>query len=163
MKALGRRIFMVREMTKKRPVLAKIKEFFRTGTYNELVAVVLIVSLVIAYIAYEKNKINKHGVFAIAKVLRYEGAASGGSLYIEIYLGGKTYNATVGNACFRCTGDYYFVKVLKKDPSDNVIFYDESRVLDCIFTKPIPKDGWKKFPVCDDPSIYLPEINPVFE
>ena len=116
--------------------------------YKKLIFTLLIVLLIIGFGFYKITQINKYGVFTVARVLKYESAASGGDLYIEIYFQGKVINATVGNACAKCIGKYYFVKVLKETPSKHVIFFNESPVPDCILRNGIPKDGWKEFPIC---------------
>lgn len=118
--------------------------------YNNLIFVILGVLLIIGYTYFRKNRIDKFGIFTIAKVVRYEGASSGSFLYMTVYLGGKTFNTSVGNSCYRCIGKYYFVKVIKENPSKHVIFYNESPVPECILKNPIPENGWKKFPSCED-------------
>ena len=127
-----------------------MKPLIRNGTRSNLIFVILSVLLIIGYAFYRESQINKFGVFTIAKVERFKGASSGSTLYITVYLGGKTYNTSVGNPCRRCIGKFYFVKVLKQNPTKHVIFYNESPVPYCILRNPIPEDGWEKLPSCEN-------------
>ena len=118
--------------------------------YSQLIGVLLIVSLIVGYGFFRKSQILKYGVFTVAKVINFEGAASGSSLYIDVYFQGKTFRTSVGNHCNFCIGKYYFVKIIKESPSKKIIFYNESPVPDCILSKGIPNNGWKDFPACAD-------------
>jgi hypothetical protein len=114
---------------------------------KELVGGILLILIFLFYIISRDNNIKRHGVFTIAKIIKYEGDADGASLFIDIHFNGKIFSTVVNQGCSNCIGKYFFVKILKQDPS-SVIFYEKEIVPDCILKKPIPIKGWEKIPTC---------------
>jgi hypothetical protein len=119
--------------------------------HGGLLSVITILLIFIAFFVIRKNKMNKEGVFTIAKVIKYESDASGGSLYIEVYFRGEKINTIVNSSCFGCDkdNDFYFVQLLKQNPKYDIYFFEDYPVPDCILKKPIPELGWKELPKCD--------------
>ena len=94
---------------------------------------------------------DKHGIITVAKVTGFEGAESGSDLYLEIYLEGKKYKTSVGQGCQHdCIGRFFFVKVLRDNPTHYIIFYGYKPVPDCIMSNVIYFKGWKEIPDCNN-------------
>jgi len=104
---------------------------------------------VILFSVYNSRMIRKYGVITFAKVVDFESNSSGGDLYITIFYKNKEYKSKINSICKKCIGKYYFVKVLDRDPANNVLLLDDFIVPACILAKPIPYNGWKEIPDCD--------------
>lgn len=112
------------------------------------IVVCLLILSIILYDVYETKKIERDGIITIAKVDKYETNVSGGDMHISIFYKQKEYKSVINTICIKCTGKYYFVKILDQDPGKNVILLDNIIVPQCLLSKPIPYDGWKEIPKC---------------
>ena len=123
-----------------------VKKFF----INNLGVVILfiIVITIFIFVSRKYHKIENEGRITIARVLKREKYASGGSLTIEIHFLGKIYRTKTGSFCMYCINKYLFVRVLAADPARNVIVYDTQFVPDCILDRPLPDSGWVEIPHC---------------
>jgi len=105
---------------------------------------------IIFYERWHDNKIRKYGVYTIAKVDHQERAADVGDLHVDIYYGNEVRRVRLNKSCGGCDGKFFFVKVQKDDPFNNILFYENNPVPNCILKNPIPSEGWKEMPVCKD-------------
>jgi hypothetical protein len=121
--------------------------------YDQVIGVIIIVLLVFLFLYWKTGAVNNEGIITVAKVLRHEGAESGSELYIEIYLDDKKYITSVGQDCQQdCIGNYFFVKVMRNDPTDYPILYGHAPVPACIITNVKIFKGWSKIPDCSNYS-----------
>ena len=117
---------------------------------RSLIFGVFVISMFVIYSLFRKYQLDSHGVITIAKVVRYENAESGDNLWVKVYYNGQIYETMSGSSCYSCIGQFFFVRIVKGDPTGVVILYNDNPVPDCILQKPLPVDGWKEIPTCDD-------------
>jgi len=118
--------------------------------YRGIIGFIAIGLLIACFILVKRSEMRKHGIITVAKVIEYEAAESGSSLRIQVYLKDKVITAYVANECYFCAGKYYFVKVLKDDPTNYPIIYMEKPVPDCIIENVKYYKGWDDFPTCNN-------------
>lgn len=118
--------------------------------YIEIILVCMMALTIFVFVYFREARVNKHGVFTIAKVLRYETSESGSFLYFEIYLGDKRILTSVDQDCNNCIGNYYFVKVSKDNPDQYPILFNDRPVPECIITGVKYFKGWEKIPNCNE-------------
>lgn len=118
--------------------------------HSEAIGAMVILIGISFFVRFKVSQTNKYGIITVAKATRYEGAESGSDLYIDIYLEGKIYKTSVDQGCqYNCVGNYFFVKVLKNDPSGYVTFYGDKQVPDCIIKNVTYFKGWQDIPTCE--------------
>ena len=129
-----------------------MKKFFHfIKEYDQIIFAILLVIGLFLFVRIRIANVEKDGVITIAKVIRYECAESGSDLYIKIYLQNKTYVTSVNQECQSdCIGNYFFVKVSRKNPKNYPIFYGNRVVPKCILDKAKDFAGWPNFPVCEN-------------
>ncbi len=121
---------------------------FRRVNETAIAAIVIIIALFF-YVGYRSNKTKTDGVYTIAKVTGFKGAASGSFTYLDIYYQNKIYQTSIDELCNQCMGKYYFVKVNLKNISQFPHFYSEKAVPECILDTIKYYPGWKQIPDCD--------------
>ena len=110
-------------------------------------AIVIIVGIFL-YGILRFKRVEKSGVFSIARVDKCEPEVDGSETYITVFFGGKEYPTTVGNSKSRMVGKFYFVKILPEDPTYEVILYLDNEVPACLLKDSIPRGGWEVLPTC---------------
>jgi len=124
-------------------IMRKLLEEYKEFIFGSIVIIIIAIGI------YLRDKeTTEKGVFAIAKVKKYRPEADGASLFIDIYIGDKIYSEVVNQACSNCVDSFFYVKILKQDPSRAILYLD-SRVPNCILKqKKVPIEGWKEIPHC---------------
>ena len=115
---------------------------------NPTLIFIIIIGLVVIVVA-QRDKFKKYGTITIAQVIKSEGAAEGNNLHLAVLFRGERIEMIANAMCRRCDGKYFFVKILRNDPSQSVIFYDDKLVPECILRQPLPQEGWKEIPNCE--------------
>ena len=107
---------------------------------------IILILLTVLYSIYIEYNLKNYGIITIARVERLEGAEQGGNLHILIFFGGQQYPAIVNSLCSSCKGNFFYVRVLKYDPTSNVRLYEDKPVPKCILSKLLPREGWEAIP-----------------
>jgi hypothetical protein len=119
--------------------------------YELIIFTCVLTIAIFLFLYFEYSKVDNDGIITVAKVIRYEAAADGSELHIEIYFKQKIYKTSLNQTCqFECIGKYFFIKISTEHPTEFPIFYDDKIVPDCIIKKVKYFNGWKKAPTCDD-------------
>ncbi len=120
--------------------------------HKEILFVSILLLLIIMFGIYRGSKIQHKGVYTISKIIKYESDASGSSLYLEVYFQGRVINTVVNSVCFGCdkVNPFYFVRLIKQNPKNDIIFMEDSPVPKCILNEKIPDEGWKEIPKCNN-------------
>jgi hypothetical protein len=118
-------------------------------TYGSSIGFILFIIILCWNACSKVNYTEKNGIVTVAKVIEYEAHEQGSSTLIHIYLGNKIIPTHVTPDCYYCEGKYYFIKVLKDDPENTPLFYEDKPVPDCIIENVKYFEGWNDFPTCD--------------
>lgn len=130
-------------------IFRRIMQFL--GEHDQAIGTVLIVAVLFIVSYYKNKQVKEEGIFTIAKLIRFVGAESGSSLYIDIYLNNKVYHTSVNEDFEKGgIGKFYFIKVLKNAPTDYPILYGYKQVPSCILENVKDYKGWNRIPDCDN-------------
>ncbi|MES1181410.1 MAG: hypothetical protein ABUL44_01315 [Flavobacterium sp.] len=117
--------------------------------YKEAYLAGLVIIILIIYSVVKLHTIEMNGVVTICKIDRYEPLPDGSNTYCTVFLNGRQYEIISGLGSSRMVGKFYFVKILKEDPTVDAIVYNEKEVPKCILQGPLPLDGWDQIPTCN--------------
>jgi len=116
--------------------------------YRNIIAVIYIIICFTLWVVFRDREIERNGVYAIGKIIKYQAEADGSSVFVDLYLGNKISQTIVSTGCSNCVDSFFYIKVLKQDLS-RVIIYFNSPVPACIQNElKVPEEGWKEIPVC---------------
>lgn len=115
-----------------------------------IVIILAFIVLVLVYKTFYRIRVEKEGVFTVAKVLDIEVGKSGSSCKIEIYLRRKRFVTFVpGKYCgYDCIGNYFFVRVLVDNVKMQPMLYVNKPVPACILDSLDYFNGWNSIPDC---------------
>ena len=118
---------------------------------NQAIIITLVViTILYFFVSYRIRKVEQKGIFTIAKVTSFQGAASGSFLYLDIYYRDKIYKSSIDKYCNSCIGKYFYVKMDTTDIARFISFYEDKQVPNCILKKYSYYPGWASIPFCDN-------------
>ena len=123
-------------------ILEDIKE------YKQNYIAWLIVAALTLYGFLQFDKVKKKGIITICYVKYFEIQSQGSTTYCTVFLNGKKYDATSSEGCKEMNGKYFFVKVLKNNPTYYILIYQNNEVPQCILENKLPDGGWDSIPNC---------------
>ncbi len=101
----------------------------KSNRYIEIIFISLFILIIITWGVCQKRAYKLHGVYTIAKMIKWESEEQGSSSYLDVYYKNIVYK-TVLNTMGLKEGSYYFVIILPDDPT----FADvKKKVPDCFW------------------------------
>jgi hypothetical protein len=116
--------------------------------YKEAYIATFIILLIFIYLFFRYKNVEANGVFTICRFDNYEATSDGSNTYCTIFFNGKEYNITNGMGSKKRIGKFFFVKLLKDNPTYEVIVYYQHEVPGCIDKNSLPTKGWREIPSC---------------